>query len=201
MFLRVPLATVPHLLPTPALCKGIIRFCKRLMMLTLPQDFLGAGAEMWPHSRFRQVVTWKTKLGGCSGHWWPAAVPAPACIGQDPLSPLWVPNPPSCPPERLRAGDKSGTELCHCDHHDPLWWRTPWARLFCCGYTHVHAYACMQPMLLRSWSCAASMRLTSNPCTSPWHAGGQGGVSNGTDAWLCLTSFYPVRKSVNAFAA
>ena len=109
-------------------------------MLTLPQDFLGTGYEMLLCSRFQQVMAWKTKPGGCSGHWWPAAVLARVCDGLDPLSLLRVPNPPSHPLEGLCAGDEGGTEPCRCH----LQWHMPRARLFCCGYTHVHACACMR---------------------------------------------------------
>lgn len=143
-------------------------------------------------------MVWKTKPGGCSGHWWLAAVPDLACDGLDPLSPLQVPYPPSHPLEGLRAGDEGGTVLCRCDHHDSLQRYTPWARPFCCGYAHVHACACKcvhtacaaAELELRRWHEA-----NSNPCVCPQLAGRRGSVSDGTDAWLCLTCFYPVRNS------
>lgn len=50
--LQVLPAALPHLLPTPALSKGLFKFCKCLTMLTQPRDILGTGDEMLLCSRF-----------------------------------------------------------------------------------------------------------------------------------------------------
>ena len=174
--LQVPTAAVPHLLPAPALHNGLIRFCKRLTTPDPPRDFLGVGDESWPRATFWQAVAWKTEPGGCTGHRWPAVVPAPACDGLDPLSPLQVPSPPRCPPERLCAGDKG-------EHRDPLCLCAPWTRLFTHRYTRVHAARAAAEQELRRRH-EADLQLA---CVLP-------GVSDGMDAWLCSTCFYLVRQ-------
>lgn len=50
--LQVLPAALPHLLPTPALSKGLFKFCKCLTMLTQPWDILGTGDDMLLCSRF-----------------------------------------------------------------------------------------------------------------------------------------------------